>query len=276
MTDQTVNFIAGLPRSGSTLLAALLRQNPAFHADITSPVCLLISGFLEQTSADSEFATSFDADARKRICRSVFDAYYQPHAEKRVIFDTNRLWPARLHQAVELFEPFKVICCVRNPAWVMDSFERIYRRNPFVYSKMFTPQNRQTVYSRCEALAAGNGALGVALAAMREAYYGEYSNRLLLIDYDLLAQHPKKTMTLLYRFLGYPEFEHDFDNVEYAADEFDRALGVEGLHNVKRQVRLEARPTILPPDLFAKYSELEFWTDAAGTSASFIAEKKQN
>ncbi|MBU0835751.1 MAG: sulfotransferase, partial [Gammaproteobacteria bacterium] len=26
------HFISGLPRSGSTLLAALLRQNPRFHA----------------------------------------------------------------------------------------------------------------------------------------------------------------------------------------------------------------------------------------------------
>jgi hypothetical protein len=32
------HFISGLPRSGSTLLAAILRQNPAFHAAMTSPV----------------------------------------------------------------------------------------------------------------------------------------------------------------------------------------------------------------------------------------------
>ncbi|MFB8797203.1 MAG: sulfotransferase [Microcoleus sp.] len=32
------HFISGLPRSGSTLLAALLRQNPRFHAAMTSPV----------------------------------------------------------------------------------------------------------------------------------------------------------------------------------------------------------------------------------------------
>jgi len=32
------HFISGLPRSGSTLLAALLRQNPRFHAAMTIPV----------------------------------------------------------------------------------------------------------------------------------------------------------------------------------------------------------------------------------------------
>ena len=33
-----IHFISGLPRAGSTLLAALLRQNPRFHAGMTSPV----------------------------------------------------------------------------------------------------------------------------------------------------------------------------------------------------------------------------------------------
>ena len=33
-----IHFISGLPRAGSTLLAALLRQNPRFSAGMTSPV----------------------------------------------------------------------------------------------------------------------------------------------------------------------------------------------------------------------------------------------
>jgi len=36
--DNGIHFIAGLPRSGSTLLAGILRQNPRFHAAMTSPV----------------------------------------------------------------------------------------------------------------------------------------------------------------------------------------------------------------------------------------------
>jgi sulfotransferase len=31
-------FISGLPRSGSTLLSGILKQNPEFYADIASPV----------------------------------------------------------------------------------------------------------------------------------------------------------------------------------------------------------------------------------------------
>jgi len=50
---QTFHFIAGLPRSGSTLLAALLRQNPRFQAGMTSPVGALFAGVVGQFSACS-------------------------------------------------------------------------------------------------------------------------------------------------------------------------------------------------------------------------------
>ncbi|TMP23833.1 sulfotransferase family protein, partial [Pseudoalteromonas rubra] len=68
---------------------------------------------------------------------------------------------------------------------VMDSFECIYRKNPFDYIRMYSPQSRQTVYTRCESLAHHQGAVGSAWTALKEAYYGEFSERLLLLDYDL-------------------------------------------------------------------------------------------
>jgi hypothetical protein len=40
--DKGIHFISGLPRSGSTLLSALLRQNRRFHASMTSPVGSLV------------------------------------------------------------------------------------------------------------------------------------------------------------------------------------------------------------------------------------------
>jgi sulfotransferase len=270
------HFISGLPRSGSTLLAGILRQNPRFHAAMSSPVAALMQGCLEQTGASSEFYSFFDTERRKTICRALFDSYYYDKKEHEVLFDTNRHWTARLHQLVELFDDdFKVICCVRNPAWIMDSFERIYRKNPFDYSRMFTPATRLTVYTRCETMMSAGGTVGSAWTALKEAYYGEFSENLLLIDYDLLTQYPQRTITLLYQFLGEPAFEHDFDNVEYEVGEFDQALGVKDLHTVKRKVTFTPRRTVLPPELFKKYSEMDFWQDTTGTAASFIGNKEK-
>lgn len=273
---QSVHFISGLPRSGSTLLAGILRQNPRFHAAMSSPVAAMTNTLLEQMGAGSEFYSFFDEDKRKTICRSIFDAYYQDKSDKEVIFDTNRIWSARLHQLVEMFDNFKVICCVRNPAWIMDSFERIYRKNPFDYSRMYSAASRMTVYSRCESQINAGGTVGGAWTALKEAYYGEYSDRLLLVDYELLTQHPARTIELLYRFLGEPAHEHDFNNVEYQEEAFDSSLGVKDLHTVKRKVEFTPRRSILPPDLFAKYKEMDFWQDSTGTAANIIAPKKND
>jgi len=264
-----------LPRSGSTLLAGILRQNPIIHAAMSSPLAGVLNGCLEQLGAHSEFYSFFDNDKRQAMCRALFDAYYQDKESFEVIFDTNRIWTARLHQLAPLFgDGFKVICCVRNPAWIMDSFERIYRKNPFDYSQMYTAQSRQTVYARCEHIASGAGPYGQSWAALKEAYYGEFSDRLLLIDYDILTGHPQKAIQLIYQFLGLAEFAHDFDNVAYQESEFDHKLGVKGLHDVRRKVSFKPRPSILPPDLFAQFSEMAFWRDNAGTNASIVAAKK--
>jgi len=44
------HFIAGLPRSGATLLGALLRQNPSFRASMSSPVAGLSGACVELMS----------------------------------------------------------------------------------------------------------------------------------------------------------------------------------------------------------------------------------
>ncbi|AWB67171.1 sulfotransferase family protein [Saccharobesus litoralis] len=273
MLSRQFHFISGLPRSGSTLLAAILRQNPRMHASISSPVLPIIHSCLEQVGAGGEFYTFFDQPKRQHLCQSIFNSYYVDQEDKSIVFDTNRLWTARLHQLVELFDDFKVICCVRNPAWVADSFEVIYRKNPFDYSRMYTPQTRQTVYSRCEAIMAGAGAFGSAWSALKEAFYGEFSEKLLLVDYDLMTQHPAKSLELIYQFLGVDLYTHDFNNVEYEEGEFDSQLGVKGLHTVASKVEFKPRRSVLPPDLFKKYSDMAFWLDPAGSAASILAPK---
>ncbi|MBD2040099.1 sulfotransferase, partial [Microcoleus sp. FACHB-672] len=56
MTLDKIHFISGLPRSGSTLLSAILRQNPRFHAGMTSPVGALVERMLEAMSENNEYS----------------------------------------------------------------------------------------------------------------------------------------------------------------------------------------------------------------------------
>lgn len=265
------HFISGLPRSGSTLLSAILRQNPRFHAGISSPVAGLVSGVLAQVSAGSEFATLVDQQQRRALLRGLFEAYYST-TPNEVVIDTNRQWCARLPLLQDLFPAAKVIACVRNVAWVMDSIERLYRANPYENTRLFGANaGRSSVYTRMEMLAQHDQLVGAAWAALREAYYGEHAASILLVDYELLSRAPEQVIPLVYKFLGEAAFEHDFDNIDYDAVDFDLQLGVPGLHKVRRKVEYQARRTILPPDLFDKYSKLSFWGDRAGTNANVIS-----
>jgi len=263
-----LHFISGLPRSGSTLLAAILRQNPRFHAAMTSPVGQLFNVMLNAMGAQNETALFIDETQKKELLASLFECYYRGHEDKAVIFDTNRLWCARLPALLSLFPEAKVICCVRSVAWVMDSIERLVRRNAFEPSRLFaTAEERATVFSRVDALAHRDRMVGFAWSALKEAYYGEHGRSLLILEYDILVQRPAETLKLLYEFLGEPSFTHDFETVEYAEPAFDAQLATPGLHTVKRKVAFEPRRSILPPDLFQKYAALSFWRDPAGSTA---------
>jgi sulfotransferase len=270
-----IHFISGLPRSGSTLLAGLLRQNPRVFAAMTGPVGGLVTAVLGAMSPQNETAVFLDEAKRRAIVRAVIDAYYADVPERDVVFDTNRLWTSRLSLIRALYPEAKVLCCVRSVSWIMDSFERLVRRNAFEPSRLFAnPDESATVYSRTEALGRRDRVVGFAYAALKEAYYGEFSDSLLLIDYDILTRKPEACLRLVYRFLGLDWFAHDFGNVEYEAPEFDNRLGTQGLHTVTGPVRPTTRQTILPPDLFETFEHYTFWNDPAGTRAWRIAPER--
>ena len=271
---RTFHFIAGLPRSGSTLTAALLRQNPRFHAGMSSPLAGLFEGIIGQVSAGSELSTLVNQDQRARILRGLFHSYYAD-VEHPVIFDTNRSWTAQLPALMKLFPDAKLICTVRNVAWVMDSLERQFRENAFENTRLFNGGERCTVYTRVDALAGAKRLVGYSWQALREACYSEYADRLVLVDYNLLTARPAEVMELLYEFLGEEKYEHDFDGVEYDAPAFDAQLGIDGLHRVHPRVEPRPRKTILPPDLFERYAQLSFWQDLPDSAAYRIVVQQE-
>ena len=124
------HFISGLPRSGSTLLAALLRQNPRFEAGMSGPLAGLFGALLGEMSARNEYAVFIDDAKRQRILHGLFDNYYA-HCPAEVVFDTNRFWCAWMPAIARLFPDAKVIACVRDMPWVVDSIERLVQRNVF-------------------------------------------------------------------------------------------------------------------------------------------------
>ena len=148
----SIHFISGLPRSGSTLLAALLRQNPRFEAGMSGPLAGLFGALLSEMSARNEYSVFIDDAKRQRILHGLFDNYYAD-CPAEVIFDTNRGWCAWMPAIARLFPDAKVIACVRELPWVIDSIERLVQRNVFSPSSIFNYSSGGTVYTRANGVA---------------------------------------------------------------------------------------------------------------------------
>ena len=172
----------------------------------------------------------------------LFSAYY-PEDPRITAIDSNRAWTGKLPLLVQLFPDCRLICCVRQPAWIMDSVEKLLRKYPLQVSGLFKFDANMNVFDRADMLAASNGMIGYPLNSLKEAYYGPYADRLMLVDYDGLAANPARVISAIYEWLSLPALKHDFDNVQPipGASEFDARLGTPGLHG-----KLPCRPNYLP------------------------------
>ena len=255
----TFHFISGLPRSGSTLLGALLRQNPRFSASMTSPVASLLVA-LQSKMTGGEFGVFFNDARRESVVRGLFESYYSGADRAEVIFDTNRTWTARTPLIMHLFPNSRIICCVREIGWIIDSIECMLAKNPLQVSRIFNFQPGASVYARVEAMMnSDSGLIGLPWSTLREAWFGAHAGQLVLLRYSSLVGEPGRVLSELYKLIDEPFFEHDLNNVVYAEADYDALLGMPGLHTVRNVVAPNNRKCTIPPDLFAKYSNTEFW-----------------
>lgn len=256
-----IHFISGLPRSGSSLLAALLKQNPHFYANISGPVASMFGALLGNMSGRNEFSVFITDDLRQRVLEGLFGSFYDGLTLAEVVFDTNRYWCTRLAALKSMFPSSRVIACVRDLRWVLDSVEQLMRRNAFQPSAIFNYASDGTVYSRVEQLLRSDGLVGYAYNAVKEAFFGEDNANLMLLQYETLVNDPARALTRVYEFIGEAPFEHDFTHVVLDNELFDAKTGTPGLHRVRPKVAAIKRKTILPPDLFARYRNDAFWRD---------------
>ena len=254
--SKTYHFITGLPRSGSTLLVSILKQNPRFHASITDPLANLVKGVIEASQDSPGMKAEVPIQRIKNITKSLFDGYYQD-VDKPVIFNTNRAWTFLTGVTNDLYPKSKHIVCVRDINWVLDSFELAHRRNPFSTNTV-TGGLSGTVYSRAEMLMEDKGIIGFPYTGIKQSIMGTENHLLFILEYDQLTKNPKETIRALYNFIEEPQFEHDFDNVEASWDEYDQEIGIK-LHEVRKKVEHRTRNFILPPDILNKYDKMEVW-----------------
>lgn len=252
------HFISGLPRAGTTLLSTILNQNPAFQASISGPLARFARAVIEQSSAQGGYRHQCPEEKRKQIIHGMFENYYDDPT-KDVVFDTNRGWTLLLPMLKELYPNAKVICCVRDIKWILDSFERLVRKNAFSATSMFSPEENVNVYTRCQTLLRDDKTVGFAYMALKHAITSDEKNMIMLVEYDQLCKHPERTLKSIYKFIGQDYYAHDFNNVATSYDEFDEDVNLKGLHTTRQKVEWVERDLILPPDIVNHVKGMEVW-----------------
>lgn len=255
--NKTYHMITGLPRSGSTLLSSILQQNPRFHASITDPLATLVKGVIETSQDGPGMKAEVPKSRVKNLVEHLFEGYYTD-VDRPVIFNTNRAWTLLTPVIREVFPKSRMLMCVRDIAWILDSFEQAHRRNPLSKNSVFGGLTG-TVYGRMDMLMEDSGIVGFPLQGVKQAITSDEKHMIMIIDYELLCKNPQGIINAVYNFIGEPVFEHDFNNVEAKWDEYDQEIGMKDLHTVRKKVGFKPRNMIIPPDILNKYKNMEVW-----------------
>ena len=265
-------FMAGLPRSGSTLLSSILNQNPRFYSGPSSPVVPTMVAIESSLSQDELYLAFPKQQQALMIIANVLPQFYSD-VDKPVIFDKNRSWVNRLNYISGYFglEP-KILCPVRGIDEILASFIAMQRRNTysnnnskinFIDEMLIKSNIPLTDENRCDLLSHPQfGILGQSYNGIRQVLMEGREKALHLIEYDDLLDNPDETMRKIYDYLEEEPFSHDFKKIENIHRENDEQVyGMKDMHEVRPALgRRGIDPKqILSPEILEKIKGAEFW-----------------
>lgn len=239
---KTYFFLNGMPRSGSTLLANILNQNPRFWATSTSGLCPL----LLQTNAAwvqiPEIRASATVEARVNTLRGMVSGFHGD-ATPPVVIDKSRGWVCAFEILQNILgTPPKIIVTYRDIPSILSSCEKLFRRelaspnsNAVVGAGMDTLEGRLAHWTSSDQLVGG------AYNRIRDCVARGHREHMHFVNFDNLTTRPENTLGELYSFLGENYFVHDFNNVEQTTHEKDSEHGFVDLHTIRHELRPVAR-----------------------------------
>ena len=260
---KTYFFLSGLPRSGTTLLGAILEQNPDIYVGPTSPVLDFIISFDNVFNPDRNLFQAFPKeDFRIRTLSRIPDDWYSD-VDSSIIIDKIRGWPRAIPYAKLFTDNIKIICTVRSVLEILSSWILLNRKSPDSFIDKGLKQLNLTLTddNRCEYLMQeASGDVEQALYSLKSGFT-DHSNFLHLIEYDDLISDTENIINGIYNYLELPIYKHKYDNIGHINQENDMIHGMPEMHNVKSTIsRSENNPLdILSDNIIKKYSNLEFW-----------------
>jgi len=255
-----IYFLAGLPRSGSTLLGAILSQNPDIFVSPTSPLMDILYR-LEAICRDLHRDLTFDLETQaSNVCSAVPRAFYQ-HIARPYVFDKYRGWPPNVLLAKRYVNHApKILCPVRPIAEVITSYLKLIHRDPNNKLDKILIRDRIQVNNR-------NRAIRIWEQFLTPPYQGllkgikEHRACLHFMTYEDLVNRPDEVLEGIYNYLELPVFrDHSYTHIVNAcAEEKDEALGLKGLHTIRPALSKtsDSPLEVLGPELVAHFSKFD-------------------
>jgi sulfotransferase len=226
-----MSFIAlsGLPRTGSTLLSAILDQNPEIHAEGNSAVCQLMWDMqVSCETAASEQLIANNRQATQDALVSAIPAIYYRDTKATHIVDKCRSWtlPANMDMLKRYVrDDPKVIVLTRPIDEIVKSFVELRKANGWqgdVESDLLISDSEPIMRSL-------NG-----VKWAQENNNGEF----LFIEYADLVANIQGVIDSIYEFCGFDSFAHDFDRIVNNHPENDSVYGLIGQHDIRSNIGL--------------------------------------
>lgn len=248
MPNPRIVPVAGLPRSGSTLLLNILGQNPAHHVTPTSGLLDLMHLVRENWVN----LNSYKAQGLKKIepriislLRSMAYGFYSAEfSDAKIVFDKSRGWVGQLDFFAATFpQPPFLIYTIRDVKETVASLEKMQRRNMYIKGVQKNPliPGADTIEKRCAIWCSDEGIVGAPLALLRNALFRQQHSSIIFVEYHSLVRQPHKVLNYVHDVLGLPPFAYNFSSIEQLTEENDEVYGWSpDLHKVRP--RLEAAP----------------------------------
>ena len=268
--------MAGLPRSGSTLLSSILNQNPRFYSGPSSPVLGAMYA-LEENFNSNELYTGYPKPNQVREIIGSIPHHFYSDVEKPIVFDKNRAWTARVpYIEGYIGQQAKILVPVRRVDEILTSVLSMIHRNPFQegqdrinFVDEYLVKTNQPIndHNRCMHLLNPNGIVYESLNAVKEGLDQNMRDKMHFIDYNDMVSNPEQVMEDIYDFLGEEHYEHMFDSLSNIHRENDlNTYGLGDMHEVhsKLEKTSNSPESVLPKEILDLYEQnkqsLEFWT----------------
>lgn len=253
--------MAGLPRSGSTLLSAILNQNPDIYVTPSADTSFLILSLYKTSQVSESYHAGFAPEGYRNIMAKLPQAFYE-HIDKPYIIDKNRTWgtPENIEVAELFADKVKIICPVRPILEVLASFVRLAEANPDNFIDKFVrdypvSQFRSKNDARCDAMMAANHHIESSIFSLASSLDPRHRGKFHFVAYDDLVSKPEKVVAAIYDFLEIPMFAHRFEDLKWTLmPNESEVFGVPSLHEVRSKIdRSKTDTSILSEYVHRKY-----------------------